>query len=86
MPEFNKTEMLARLGLEPRTSPLQTTLTVLGTLGLGAMIGAGIALLLAPKSGKELRQDLSDKVGLDTLASHVDGKLSSSPSHAHHRP
>lgn len=27
----------------------------------GALIGAGAALLFAPKSGKELREDLSDK-------------------------
>lgn len=28
---------------------------------LGALVGAGAALLFAPKSGKELREDLADK-------------------------
>jgi gas vesicle protein len=28
---------------------------------LGALVGAGIALLMAPKSGEELREDLSDR-------------------------
>jgi gas vesicle protein len=31
---------------------------VLGTVLFGALIGAGVALLFAPKSGAELREDL----------------------------
>jgi len=31
---------------------------VLGTIAVGALIGAGVALLMAPKSGAELRQDI----------------------------
>jgi gas vesicle protein len=27
---------------------------------IGGLVGAGVALLLAPKSGKELRKDISD--------------------------
>jgi gas vesicle protein len=41
---------------------------VIGTLLLGAAIGAGVALLMAPKSGAELREDLrsrADRVGDD---------------------
>lgn len=38
---------------------------VIGAL-LGGIIGAGVALLLAPKSGRELRVDLSD--GYQTAA------------------
>ncbi len=30
---------------------------------IGGLVGAGIALLLAPKSGKELRKDISDIAG-----------------------
>jgi gas vesicle protein len=37
---------------------------------VGGLIGAGIALLLAPKSGKELRKDIKD------LASDTRGKVS----------
>ena len=33
-----------------------------GKLILGGAIGAGIALLLAPKTGEELRKDLSEKI------------------------
>jgi hypothetical protein len=34
----------------------------LGLFGLGLLIGAGAALLLAPKAGTELRRDLSDRL------------------------
>jgi len=34
----------------------------LALLGAGALIGATIALFLAPKSGAELRQDVSDQM------------------------
>lgn len=34
---------------------------VLGTLLIGAAIGAGVALLMAPKSGAELREDLKSR-------------------------
>ena len=35
------------------------TKTIAGAFLLGGMIGAGIALLYAPKSGRETRQDIS---------------------------
>ncbi len=31
--------------------------------GAGLLLGAGLALLFAPKPGSELRQDLADKMG-----------------------
>ncbi len=41
---------------------------------VGGIVGAGIALLLAPKSGKELRRDISDAASKtrDTVAETVD--------------
>ena len=32
----------------------------LGTFGVGLLVGAGLGLLLAPKAGRELRDDLRD--------------------------
>jgi uncharacterized membrane protein YebE (DUF533 family) len=34
-----------------------------GVLALGLIAGAALALLLAPKPGRELREELSEKVG-----------------------
>ncbi len=37
-------------------------LTALGIFGTGMLLGAGLALLLAPKSGHDLRQDLVERL------------------------
>lgn len=41
----------------------------LGKFAVGALIGAGVALLFAPKTGKELRKDL--KIKLDEVLEDV---------------
>jgi hypothetical protein len=37
-------------------------LSAVGLLGTGLLIGAGLALLFAPKSGRELRKQMSDRM------------------------
>jgi hypothetical protein len=41
----------------------EVVLPSIAIFALGACVGAGAALLLAPKSGRELRHDLSVKAG-----------------------
>ncbi len=60
--KMNKDGVLALLGLETKHSELNRWLGTLGTLGIGVVAGAGLALLLAPKAGRDLRQDLLTKV------------------------
>src|SRR4051812_14336568 len=36
--------------------------SVIGVFGAGLLIGAGLALLFAPKSGEELRRDLGERI------------------------
>ena len=38
-------------------------LPILGAAALGALVGAVVALLVAPKSGAELREDLKARAG-----------------------
>lgn len=57
------TDALARFGLQPRMTPTDYMLPALGVFGAGALIGAGLALLLTPKSGRDLRGDIRDAVG-----------------------
>jgi hypothetical protein len=60
--ELDRNDVLGTLGLQTKTS---TTSWVLGTLslfGLGMVIGAGVALILAPKPGSELRRDLEGRI------------------------
>lgn len=59
---FDNDEILGLLGLEKKPSPGAALATALGTFGVGLLVGAGIALILAPKPGRELRQELRDRL------------------------
>ena len=63
--DMNKDDLLGLLGLETKGSDAGAVLKTLGTFGVGLLVGAGVALLLAPKPGRELRQDLRTKLGRD---------------------
>jgi hypothetical protein len=62
---MDKDDVLGMLGLEARRSDTSRVLKALGTFGIGLVVGAGVALLLAPKAGSELRQDLRTKFRRD---------------------
>jgi len=64
---MDKDDFLGILGLETKHSFTNQLLGTLGTFGIGLLVGAGVALLLAPKAGSELRHDLRAKL-------HRDGK------------
>ena len=55
---LDKDEILGLLGLEKKPSTAAWLPGALGTFGVGLLVGAGIALLLAPKPGYELRQEI----------------------------
>ena len=59
---LDKDDVLGMLGLEARRSDTSRVLKTLGTFGIGLVVGAGVALLLAPKAGSDLRQDLRSKL------------------------
>jgi|SRR6187551_3161139 len=62
---MDKDDVLGMLGLQAKRSDTSRVLQVLGTFGIGLVVGAGVALLLAPKAGSELRQDLRTKFRRD---------------------
>ncbi len=59
---LDKDEILSLLGLEKKPSPGVGLAAALGTFGVGLLVGAGIALILAPKPGHELRQEIRDRL------------------------
>jgi hypothetical protein len=59
---LDKDDVLAMLGLETKSSTGTWMAGTLGTFGVGLLVGAGIALLLAPKPGRELREDLRERL------------------------
>lgn len=56
--DFSKDRLLEALGLAERRSGFALFMGTLGTFALGALLGAGVGLLSAPKAGRELRSKL----------------------------
>lgn len=70
MGELDFNELLDRVGLKRRPT---TGLGGLAYFGLGALAGAGAALLFAPSSGRELRATAREQ--LDRLASAANERM-----------
>ena len=61
----DKDDLLDVLGLETKKSATDWLLPAAGIFGVGFLVGASVALMLAPKSGAELREDLRHRLGRD---------------------
>jgi hypothetical protein len=59
---FDIDNFLDLVRLERRRPVLQIVLPAVGLLALGAAIGGGIGLLLAPWSGRRLRQEVGGRI------------------------
>lgn len=70
--DLSKEDVLATLGLAFKPSTSQRVIGALGAFGLGALVGAGVALLLAPSSGEDLRDDLGRRIRRFTPESSSD--------------
>lgn len=57
-----KDDLLKLIGAEERRGGGEVFFTGLGLFAAGVLVGAGAALLLAPKSGTELRRDLQGRL------------------------
>ena len=67
---FSPDDILNALGLEKKRSGAEKMLPMIGIFGAGLLVGAGIALLLSPKSGKEIRDAIGGQV---TRFTHREG-------------
>jgi hypothetical protein len=56
---MDKDEILGILGLETKQTTGRWLAGTLSTFGIGMLVGAGVALMLAPKPGRELRGDIT---------------------------
>jgi hypothetical protein len=70
--DLSKEDVLAALGLALKPTSSQRVIGALGAFGLGALVGAGVALLLAPSSGEDLRDDLGRRIRRFTPDSSTD--------------
>jgi hypothetical protein len=62
MRSIDLNDALGYIGLERRHGPAATFGATFGLIALGAAVGAGAALLLAPTSGRELRSRVGDRL------------------------
>jgi len=60
--KLDKDDILEMMGLQTKSSTTAWLAGTLGTFGVGLLVGAGLGLLLAPKPGRELRDDLRDRL------------------------
>ncbi len=55
-------DVLGAVGLQTRRDTMDMLLPAMGLFAAGLAVGCGIGLMLAPKSGAQLRQELVGKV------------------------
>ena len=70
---MDKDDFLGLLGLQTKHSFTNQLLGTLGTFGVGLLVGAGVALLLAPKAGNDLRHDLRAKLHREGKSADASG-------------
>lgn len=59
---MDKDDLLNVFGLETRRNTVDYLVPALALFGVGVLLGTGIGLLVAPKPGKELREDLARRL------------------------
>jgi hypothetical protein len=60
--DLDKDDLLDLIGLQSKRTVADWLLPTLGIFGVGLLVGAGVGLLLAPKPGRELREDLRSRI------------------------
>lgn len=82
--KFEFDDLLGLIGLQQRRSNMKLILPAIGLVSLGAAIGAGAALLVAPSSGADLRKRLTDR--LDSCTNNEEEGSSHQPSNTSPTP
>jgi gas vesicle protein len=59
---FDKDDILEMMGLQTKSSTAAVVGGTIGVFAVGLLVGAGLGMLLAPKAGRELRDDLRDRL------------------------
>ncbi len=60
--KVDKDDILAALGLQTKDEATDYVLPALGIFGAGLLVGAGLGLLMAPRTGRAMRKELGRRV------------------------
>lgn len=63
LPDVDRDDLLDLIGLEVQRSTSERLVPALAIFGAGVLVGVGLGLMLAPKAGSELRDDLRERLG-----------------------
>ena len=74
--KLDRENLMKLINIESRRTMGERLFSSLGLFVGGALVGAGVALLMAPKSGADLRKDLTEN-GLNPLLQRLDTMSSS---------
>lgn len=62
LPDLDRDDILEAVGLEGRRSAAEKMVPALAIFGAGVLVGVGLGLMLAPKPGRELREDVRQRL------------------------
>lgn len=62
LPEVDQDDILEMIGLASRRSAAERMMPSLALFGAGILLGVGLGLMLAPKPGREVRDDLRERL------------------------
>lgn len=60
--QLNREEILGALGLEAKRSTASWVASSMAVFGVGLLVGAAAALMMAPKSGMDMREDMGARL------------------------
>jgi gas vesicle protein len=60
--QINREKIIHQLGLDRQVRTMDVVLPALGIFSAGLLVGLGVGLMVAPKSGRELRHDISTNI------------------------
>lgn len=63
LPDVDRDDLLDLIGLEVHRSTSERLVPALAIFGAGVLVGVGLGLMLAPKAGSELRDELRERLG-----------------------
>ena len=78
--KLDRENLMKLINIEQRRSMGDRLVSSLGLFLGGALVGAGVALLMAPKSGADLRKDLAEN-GINPILQRLDTIATTTPQH-----